>query len=123
MAIFLPASTRKPKKAQNAERGKNQRVVRPSVKACNNCKKPNHFAKLCRVKKQTNHFVGKEAIIEENNGTSSDYSYFTGHTDYIKNGTMENIKVNENEMPMMRDTGASLTLISTKPCKQIETEI
>ena len=57
-------------------------------KTCNNCKKPNHFAKKCRLKKQTNHFVGKEANIEENNGSTSDYSYFIGHTDYIKNGTM-----------------------------------
>ena len=43
-------------------------------KTCNNCKKPNHFAKVCRVKKQTNHFVGKEANIEENSGSNSDYS-------------------------------------------------
>ena len=81
-------------------------------KTCSNCKKPNHFAKVCRVKKQTNHFVGKEANIEENNGSNSDYSYFIGHTDYIKNAIMEKIKVNGKEIPMIKDTGASLTLIS-----------
>ena len=88
-------------------------------KTCNNCKKPNHFAEVCRVKKKTNHFVGKEANIEENNGSTSDYWYFIGHTDYIKNGTMEKIKVNGKERPMMKDTGASLTLISKKLWKQI----
>ena len=88
-------------------------------KTCNNCKKPNHFAKVCRMKKQTNHFVGKEANIDENNGSNSDYSYFIGHTDYIKNGIMEKIKVNGKEIPMMKDTGASLTLISKKLWKQI----
>ena len=81
-------------------------------KTCNNCKKPNHFAKVCRVKKQTNHFVGKEANIGENHGSTSDYSYFIGHTEYIKNGTMEKIKVIGKEIPMMKDTEASLTLIS-----------
>ena len=79
-------------------------------KSCNNCEKPNHFAQMCRVKKQTNHFVEKEAKIEENNGSTSDYSYFIGHTDYIKNG---------KEIPMMEDTRASLTLISKKLWKQI----
>ena len=49
-------------------------------KTSKNCKKTNHFAKVCRVKKQTDHFVGKEANIEENNGSTSDYSYFIGHT-------------------------------------------
>ena len=42
-----------------------------------------------------------------------------GHTDYIKNGTMEKIKVNGKEITMMKDTGASLTLISKKLWKQI----
>ena len=70
------------------------------------------------MKKQTNHFVGKEANIEENTGSNSDYSYFIGHTDYIKNGTMEKIRVNGKEIPLMKDTGASLTLIS-KLWKQI----
>ena len=74
---------------------------------------------MCRVKKQTNHFVGKEANIEENFGSTSDYSYFIGHTDYIKNGTIEKIKVNGKEIPIMKDTGASLTLISKKLWKQI----
>ena len=74
---------------------------------------------MFRVKKQTNHFVGKEANIEENNGSTSDNSYFNGHTDYIKNGTMEKIKVNGKEIPMMEDTAASLTLISKKLWKQI----
>ena len=64
-------------------------------------------------------FVGKEANIEENNGSNSDYSYFIGHTDYIKIGTMEKIKVNGKELPMMKDTGSSLTLISKKLWKQI----
>ena len=90
-------------------------------KSCSNCKKPNHFAKVCRVKKQTSHFVGKEANIEENSGSTSDYSYFIGHTDYIKNGTMEKIKVNGKEKPMMKDTGAPLTLISRELWKQTET--
>ena len=71
------------------------------------------------MKKQTNHFVGKEANIEENNGSNSDYSYFIGHTDYIKSGTMEKIKVNGKEISMMKETGASLTLISKKLWKQI----
>ena len=88
-------------------------------KTCNNCKKPNHFAKMCRMKKQTNHFVREEANIEENNGSTSKFSYFIGHTFYIKNGTMENIKKNGKEKPMMKDTGASLTLISKKLWKQI----
>ena len=66
-------------------------------KTCNNCKKPNQFAKKCRMKKQTNHFVGEKANPEENNGSTSDYSYFIGHTDYIKNGTMEKIKVMEKK--------------------------
>ena len=77
------------------------------------------FRKMCRMKKQTNHFVREEAKIEENNGSTSDYSYFIGHTDYVKNGTMEKIKVNGKEIPMMKDTGASLTLISKKLWKQI----
>ena len=47
-------------------------------RTCNNWKKPNHLAKVCRVKKQTNHFVGKEANFEENHGSTSDYSYFLG---------------------------------------------
>ena len=88
-------------------------------KTCNNCKKPNHFAKRCRVKKQTPHCVGKEANFEENQSSTSDYSYFMGHTDCIKNGTMEKIKVNGKETPMMKETGASLTLISKKLWKQI----
>ena len=31
-------------------------------KTCNNCKKPNYFAKVCRVKKQTNHMLVKNPI-------------------------------------------------------------
>ena len=88
-------------------------------KMCNNCKKPNHFAKVCRMKKQTNHFVSEEAHIEEISGSTSDYSYYFGHTDYITNGTMEKIEVNGKEIPMMKDTGASLTLISKQLWKQI----
>ena len=42
------------------------------VKTCNNCKKPNHFAKMCRMKKQTNHFVVEKANAEENYGSTSD---------------------------------------------------
>ena len=71
------------------------------------------------MKKQTNHFVREEANIEKNNDSSSDYSYFIGHTDYIKNGTMEKIKVNGKEITSMKDTGASLTPISKKLWKQI----
>ena len=41
------------------------------------------------------------------------------HTDYIKNGTTEKNKVNGKEIPKMKDTGASLTLISKKLWKQI----
>ena len=74
---------------------------------------------MCRVKKQTNHFVGEEANIEEISGSTSDYSYFIAHTDFIKYGTMEKIKANGREIPRMKDTGASLTLISKKPWKQI----
>ena len=88
-------------------------------KTGNNCKKPNHFAKMCRMKKQTNHFVREEANIEENNGSTSDFSYFIGHTDYIKNGTTEKIKVNGKKIPMMKDTGASLALISKKLWKEL----
>ena len=61
----------------------------------------------------------KEANIEEISGGTSDYSYFIGHTDYINNGTMETIKVNCKQIPMMKDAGASLTLISSKPWKQV----
>ena len=88
-------------------------------KICNNCKKPNHCAKMFRMKKQTNLFVCEEANPEENNDSTSGYSYFIGHTDYIKNCTMEKIKVNGKETSMMKDTGASLTLISKKLWKQI----
>ena len=87
-------------------------------KTCNNCKKPNFFAKMSRMKKQTNHFVGEKANHEENNGSTSDYLYFSGHTDYIKNDTMKTIKVNGKKIHMMKDTGASLTLISKKLWKQ-----
>ena len=72
-----------------------------------------------RMKKQTNNFVGEKANSEENNGSTSNYSYFIGRTDYIKNGTMEKIIVNGKEIPMKKDTGASLTLISKKLWKQI----
>ena len=71
------------------------------------------------MKKQTNHFVGEKANSEENNGSTSNYSCFIGRTDYIKNGTMEKIIVNGKEIPMMKDTGASLTLNSKKLWKQI----
>ena len=108
IAKFQPASTTKPKNARNAERSMNQGVVWPSAK----------HATTCRMKKQTNHFVGEKANPEENNGSTSDYSYFIGHTDYIKNGTMENIEKNGEEIPKMKDTGASLTLISKKLWKQ-----
>ena len=64
-------------------------------------------------------FFGEEANIEETSGSTSDYSYFIGHTDYVKNGTMEKITVNGKEISMMKDTGASLTLISKKLWKQI----
>ena len=66
------------------------------------------------MKKQTNHFVGGKANTEESNGSTSDYSFFIGHTDHIKSGTMEKITVNGIEVPIMKDTGASLTLISKK---------
>ena len=71
------------------------------------------------MKKQTNHFVGEKANPEENNDSPSDYSLFIGHTDYIKISTMEKIPVNDKETPMMKDTGASLKLISKKLWKQI----
>ena len=53
---------------------------------------------MCRVKKQTIHFVGKEANIEQNNGRISEFSYFIGHTDDIKNGTVTKIEVNDTQM-------------------------
>ena len=49
------------------------------------------FCKKVSMKKQTHRFVGEKANPEENNGSTSDYSYFIGHTNYIKNGTMEKI--------------------------------
>ena len=73
---------------------------------------------MCRKKAQTNHF-GEKANPEENNGSTSDYWYFIRHTDYIKNGTMEKITVNGKEIPIMKNTGASLTLISKKLWNQI----
>ena len=83
-------------------------------KTCNSCKKPNHFAKVCRAKKQTTNYVEDETKTQPNSEYASDYSYFIGYSDYIKSGTMENIQLFGQEVPMMRDTGASLTLISTK---------
>ena len=64
-------------------------------------------------------FCWKRSHYRRKQCSTSDYSYFIGHTDYIKNGTMEKIKVNSKEIPMMKDTGASLTLISKKLWKQI----
>ena len=119
MTKFQPASTTKPKNARNAERSMNQEVVRPSAKYATTAKSRTISQKCVGWKKQTNHFVGREANPEENNGSTSNYSYFIGHTDYIKNGTIEKIKVNGKKMPMMKDTGASLTLISKKLWKQI----
>ena len=71
------------------------------------------------MKKQTNHFVDEKANPEENSCSTPDYSHFIGHTDYIKNGIMEKITVNGKEISMMKDTGASLTLISKTLWKQI----
>ena len=76
---------------------------------------------ICKsVSGEETNFVGEEANIEEISGSTSQYSYFIGHTDYIQNGTKENIKVNVREIIlMMKETGASLTLLSKKLWKLI----
>ena len=63
-------------------------------KSCKKCKEPNHYAKVCQVRKQAINFFGKAANIEENNGNFSEYSYFIAHTDYIKNSAVQKIEVN-----------------------------
>ena len=117
-AKFQPASITKPKNVRNAERGMNQGVARPSAKRATTARSRRQLQETTARNKRII-FVREEANIEENNGSTSDYSYFIGHTDYIKNGTIEKIKVNGKEIPMMKDTGASLTLISKKLWKQI----
>ena len=88
-------------------------------RTCNSCKKPNHFAKMCRRKTYPTNFVDNESKDGRNSERASEYSYFIGYSDYIKNGTMENIPIFGRQVPMLRDTGASLTLISTKIWEQL----
>ena len=88
-------------------------------KICNSCKKPNHYAKMCRRKTYPTNFVAGDTNDKRNSESASECSYFIGYSDYIKNGTMENIQLFGREVPMLRDTGASLTLISTKIWDQL----
>ena len=86
MAKFERASRTKWKNAQSSERGMNQGVIGPSAKPALTAKKPNPSANVCRAKKQTNLFVGEASIIDSNIGNTSDYSFFIGHTNNMKNG-------------------------------------
>ncbi|MEL7079444.1 MAG: RNase H-like domain-containing protein [Cyanobacteria bacterium J06582_2] len=88
-------------------------------KICNSRKKPNHYAKMCRRKTYPTNFVAGDTKDKRNSESASECSYFIGYSDYIKNGTMENIQLFGREVPMLRDTGASLTLISTKIWDQL----
>ena len=88
-AKLQPASTTSAKECPKCRTRHEPRSCPAFGKTCNNCKKRNHFGKVCRVKKPTILFVGEEANIEEISGSTSDNLFFFGHTEYIKNGVME----------------------------------
>ena len=52
MVKFSAEFQTKQKNGHKTERGKNHGVARPSATVETTTKKPNHFAKLCQVKKQ-----------------------------------------------------------------------
>ena len=56
-------------------------------KKCNSCKRPNHFAKMCRTKRQSTNFVVNGSKANEIEESASDYSFFIGYSNYIKNVT------------------------------------
>ena len=74
---------------------------------------------MWRTKRQSTNFVENGSKANEIEKSASDYSFFIGYCNYIKNVTIEKIQICGREVPMMRDNGASLTLISTKSGQQI----
>ena len=76
---------------------------------------------ICKsVSGEETNFVGEEANIEEISGSTSQYSYFIGHTDYIQNGTKENIKVNVREINTHDERNWSITDASFKEAMEAD---
>ncbi len=81
-------------------------------KTCNKCNKPNHFANVCQTKANVN-YAQDVRVGDKNEEQLSDFSYFIGFSDFVKTGDMTTIKIQDRDVQMMKDTGASLSLISS----------
>ena len=83
-------------------------------KTCSKCRKPNHYAAMCRGQGNTKFNCEIEEDAHQSNNEDSDFSYFIGYCDYKLTGKMTTIGVQGQDISMMEDGGASLTVISTK---------
>ena len=94
---------------QNMNRGPIRRLLKGITAAT-----AQKFWKNCRTEKQSTNFLEIGSKTDEIEESASVYSFFIGYSNYIKNGTVEKFSKCGWEVPMMRDTGASLTLICMK---------
>ncbi len=60
---------------------------------------------------------------EQNEERLSDFSYFIGFSDYVKTRDMTKIRIQDRDVQMMKNTGASLSLISTANWKQLQDQL
>ena len=92
---------------------------RYSVKCVTTAKDLLPLQKTCRIKEEPTNLMEIGSEDDENEESASDFCYFIGYSNYIKNGTFEKIENCCREEPMMMDTEASLTLISIKFWQQV----
>ena len=93
-------------------------TAKSAGKTCNKCKKPNHFANVSRATASVK-YTHEVKEGDQNEEQLSDFSYFIGFSDYVKTGDMTAIRIQDRDVKMMKDTGASLSLISTAVWKQL----
>jgi len=74
-------------------------------KKCSHCGKANHFAKMCKAKRQTAHHVA--------NDNEEDIGYVS-HSIHSISEEMQQCQINGKDFMMQIDTGASLTIISSR---------
>lgn len=76
-------------------------------KTCIKCKKHNHFAKVCRSRKEVN-------MVCEVNEDDNENDFFIGH---VGNEILQEFTVNNKKLLIKMDTGAACNVIGSEVCK------
>jgi hypothetical protein len=100
------------------------KVVCPAKgKTCNKCKKPNHFAKVCRSGKKVHSLKTTTETIQHTYSSSED-EYLFGFNEHDNNTKQSKTTVclNERQLEMVVDTGATVNIMDKNTLSKLKSQ-